>query len=222
MIKNILSVGDSFTYGEELKNIYNAWPYQVGKILNADVVNLAKPAASNDKILRLTLDYLLRNNNVDLVLIGWSNPGRMEFSDELGYYDVWPGYTVDSHLSNNFHWRKNMIEYVSQYHNPQALHLKFIQQIILLQSYLESKKIKYVMMNIMQNDYYKKLYFDGIKQYHDQINTDNFLDFNISGMIEWTKNCKQGSRGHFLEDGHTLVAGKVLNYVNQQCWALTP
>ena len=47
MIKNILAVGDSFTYGEELDNIENAYPYYLAKGLKADVVNLGQPSGGN-------------------------------------------------------------------------------------------------------------------------------------------------------------------------------
>lgn len=209
MIKNIISIGDSFTYGEELNNLYQAWPYLVGKAINADVVNLAQPAASNDKILRITLDYLARNNNVDLVLIGWSSPGRIEFSDELGYFDIWPGYSGKMFSRDNLGWRTDLLEYVNKYHNSSSFHVKFLQQTILLQKYLHSMNIKYIMVNVLENEYYKKIKFDGIQDYYKQIDQQKFLDFGTSGMIEWTEGCKKGPNGHFLDDGHAIVAKKI-------------
>ena len=62
----ILTVGDSFTYGEELADRTSAWPQVLANKINYELVNLGQPSASNDKILRKTLDYLTFNT-VDLV-----------------------------------------------------------------------------------------------------------------------------------------------------------
>lgn len=218
MIKHILTVGDSFTYGEELNDLHQAWPYQLAKLLNANVTNLGSPAASNDKILRITLDNLFRQNNIDLVIIGWTSPGRLEFYDELGSFDIWPGYSGNAFKKDNLYWRDEILDYINKYHNSSFLHLRFLQQIILLQKYLDASNIKYLMVNVLQNEYYKKIYFDGIQDYYNQINVKHFLDFNNAGMIEWTHGCKQGPNGHFLEDGHIIVANKINEYIRNLGW----
>ena len=51
----LLTVGDSFTYGTELTNQLNAWPYQLAERLGVQCTNLAEPGASNDFILRTTV-----------------------------------------------------------------------------------------------------------------------------------------------------------------------
>ena len=84
MIKNILTVGDSFTYGEELDNRDNAYPYYLAKGLKAEVVNLAKPGSGNKRMIRTTMEYISAGNPVDLVIIGWSSPGRMEKKGKSG------------------------------------------------------------------------------------------------------------------------------------------
>jgi lysophospholipase L1-like esterase len=215
---NILTVGDSFTYGEELDDLYNAWPYKLGnRIRNSSVVNLGEPAASNDKILRKTIEYVLVNN-VDLVVIGWSNLGRSEFADEFGYYDVWPGYSGNLFLNDGSLWRKELVDYVSKYHCSKAIHKKFLQTVLLLQGFLDSRKIKYVMCNIVQNEYYKKTHFDGLEDYNEQINRERFLGFNEAGMCEWAHGCKKGPGGHFLEDGHQIIADKINEHIRNLGW----
>jgi len=218
MIKNILTVGDSFTYGEELSDINNAWPYQLGILCNAEVKNLGTPAASNDKIIRLTLDYLFNYNQIDLVVIAWTSPGRFEFVDEVGYYDIWPGYSGNFFIGKESHWRNEILNYINKYHNSKALHLKYFQQVILLQSYFEHRNIKYIMMDVVSNDYYKKRDFFAIKKYIQQINIANFLGFRDSGMVDWAKNCKLGPLGHFLEDGHNIVANKIYEHIRNLSW----
>mgnify|MGYP003641749916 CR=1 FL=1 len=69
----ILTIGDSFTYGSELEDRKQAWPYLLGE----EVVNLAVPGASNDYIFRTTIDYL-QTNVVDQVIVVWTTPDRYE------------------------------------------------------------------------------------------------------------------------------------------------
>jgi hypothetical protein len=209
---NLLTVGDSFTYGEELEDRTSAWPQVLASKLDYRLINLGTPAASNDKILRTTFEHLL-THTPDLVVIGWSNIGRSEYADEFGYYDVWPGYQGNLFRRDNTLWREELVEYISKYHNIESINRKFLQQVVLLQKYLESCKIQYVMLNIVQNEYYKLKKFPGQELYHQQVNHDTFLGFDNSGMMEWVEGCKKGPGGHFLEDGHQIVADRIYEHI---------
>ena len=213
----LLTVGDSFTVGEELDDFdYHAWPQLLASQINYELVNHAQTSASNDNILRKTIDYVI-SAPVDLVVIGWTNIGRSEYADEFGYYDVWPGY-LGVIPRDGYNWRNRLIDYISRYHNSEAIHRKFIQQVILLQSFLKSRNIKYVMLNTVQNEYYKKKYFDGQLEYFNQVDKETFLGFNDSGMLEWADGCKKGPGGHFLEDGHQIVAKKINEHIRNLGW----
>jgi hypothetical protein len=220
MIKSILTAGDSFTYGEELSDLKSAWPFVLGKQLNATVTNIAEPSGSNDKILRKILDYVVNPllTKPDLVIVGWSSPGRSEFADDMGIYDIWPGYGGKLFLKDGAIWRNDLVEYVSQYHSSGYYHKKFLQQVVLLQNFLDSQNINHLMLNTLENEYYKKHFFDEQQWYHDAINKDQFLGFNKEGMIEWAFNCKNGPNGHFLEDGHKIVANKVYEHIRNLGW----
>ena len=213
----LLTVGDSFTYGEELSDRTQSWPQKLANRINYELLNLALPSASNDKILRRTLDYLA-TESADLVVIGWSNIGRSEHADEFGYYDVWPGYQGAIFARDGFDWRNQLVDYVSRYHNSEAIHRKFLQQVILLQSYLKLRNINYVMCNIVQNEYYKKKHFDGQQEFFAQVDREKFLGFNESGMMEWTYGCPQGPGGHFLEQGHQIVANQIYEHIRHIGW----
>ena len=214
----LLAVGDSFTYGEELEDRNLAWPNLLrGQLKYNEVANLGKPSSSNDSILRRTIDHLTFNS-ADLVVIGWSNLGRMEFADEFGYYDVWPGYQGNLFKRDGSNWRSELVEYISKYHNSEALHKKFLQQVLLVQSYLKQKNIRYVMLNISQNEYYKKKWFEGQQKYFEEIDKNYFLGFNQEGMLEWTYGCPQGIGGHFLEQGHRIVADRIYEHIRNLGW----
>jgi lysophospholipase L1-like esterase len=76
---NLYTIGDSFTYGDELPDRSKAWPCLVAEELGYTVDNLAQPGASNDYIVRTTVEYL-DTHTPDLVIIAWTTPDRLELN----------------------------------------------------------------------------------------------------------------------------------------------
>jgi len=217
----LLALGDSFTYGEELANQHLSWPYLLGQRMGPNVVNLAKPAASNDSIVRRLLEYIIAQQDpVDLVVIGWSMLGRQEFADDVGYYSIWPGYSGNLFQQDRSVWRQDLVKYFNQYHNRQHYHVRYLEQVILVQNFLKSRNIKYVMMNVLENEYYRRSPMFHWQPYFAEIDKDYFMGFNHSGMVEWTDaaKCPKGPNGHFLEQGHELVADKVYEHIRNLGW----
>lgn len=217
----IVTAGDSFTYGEELADLNSAWPHELARLCgNASCVNLGRPAASNDKIVRLLLNHLTATGQVkpDLVVIGWTSAGRTEWADAHGIYDVWPGYGGKLFSQNSAYWRNELAEYISRYHSPPYFYQQFLQKVILVQNYLENQDIPYVMINTIQNEYYKKTHFEELPWYLEQINKTNFLGFDHEGMAEWTYGVKVGPHCHFLEEGHQIVAKKIYEHIRHLGW----
>jgi lysophospholipase L1-like esterase len=85
MIKNILTVGDSFTYGEELADRNHSWPFLLANKLSANVTNMARPGSGNKRMIRYVMEHVADATPLDLVVVGWSSPGRIEFADEDGF-----------------------------------------------------------------------------------------------------------------------------------------
>jgi hypothetical protein len=187
----------------------------LGKLVNADVVNLGTPAASNDKIVRTVMETMF-TESADLTIVAWTSPGRIEYADENGYYDLWPGYSGNLFGTNA--WRHDHVRYVTEHYNDSALHQKFIQQVLMLQSFLTSQKKPYLMLNTVQNEHYKKVDFDNREQYYTLIDQTRFMGFNLSGMAEWTYGSPKGPNGHFLDEGHRTVAEKVHDYIRHLGW----
>ena len=73
----LYTVGDSFTFGDELSNPKKAWPYIVGDKLGCEVHNLARNGASNDYIMLTTVNYL-ENNKPEYIIIGWTTENRLD------------------------------------------------------------------------------------------------------------------------------------------------
>ena len=74
------------------------------------------------------------------------------------------------------------------------------------------------MFNTVQNEHYKQTDFDNREQYYDLIDDKLFMGIRKSGMAEWTYGCLQGPGGHFLDDGHRIVAEKVNDYIRYLGW----
>lgn len=215
MIKKLLTVGDSFTYGEELSDTSKSWPCLVAKSLNCALTNLGKPGTGNTRIVRETVAAVVGNDPPDLIILGWSSPGRIEYADANGVYDTWPGYT--GKWTDN-QQRNNVTSYVNRYHNDEYLYQQYLTNVLLLQSFLKLNGVKYLMLPTKVNDYYRSTFKYKFMKIKNQIDQQHYVDAD-SGMMEWACDLPVGSGGHFLEDGHAIVATKVLEKIKQMEWA---
>jgi hypothetical protein len=214
----LLTVGDSFTYGEELADRTLAWPYLLGKKINSQITNLGKPGASNNKILRNVLENA---DEFDLVIVAWSHFARIEFSDENGTYDVWPG-NRGNMFFDNLAYRKELLDFITKHHNDLYLYSQNLINVILLQNYLKQHNKKYIMLDSFNECYNPELPKEKLRQLvsHlvDQVDSKYFIGWPTETMMEWTFGTPRGSRGHFLEDGHRIVADKVYEYIRYLGW----
>tara|TARA_B100000073_G_C23615911_1_gene526461 strand:- start:86 stop:817 length:732 start_codon:yes stop_codon:yes gene_type:complete len=93
MKKVLYANGDSYTFGDELSNPRkDAWPYKLGSKLNCNkVINHGASGGSNQRIFRTTIEWILKyideggvTENL-IVVIGWTNPDRMEFRGDAKF-----------------------------------------------------------------------------------------------------------------------------------------
>lgn len=209
MKKKLLAVGDSFTYGDELSDRYQAWPYRLADLLGYEVYNMGQSGCSNASILRRTLEELAVNH-YDLLIVGWTSPGRIEWKDDIGIaYDIWPGYSPNTKFFEDHPWRVDFLNFISQHHNSAYLYQQYLIQVIALQSYCKVNNIDYRMLNIRHNDYYRNVGRDQHEQLSKQIDIDKFIGWEEFGMVELTKNFPQGPGHHPLEKGHERIANEI-------------
>ena len=217
MIKDILAVGDSFTWGEELDDRGNAWPVIVGTMLKANVLNQAKPGSGNQRIIRTVMQHVSSGQPCDLVLVGWTSPGRMEFSDASGVFDIWPGYSGTMFTAGGQEWRLDLLEYINKHHDPAWIYEKYVMDVMLLQSWLSHRNMRYLMINTGCNEYYHKSFFSKTALSLG-VDSSTYLGWPSHGMSEWTVDCERGPRGHFLERGHRMVAAQVCRKIIDLGW----
>ena len=208
----ILAVGDSFTYGGELVDRRDAWPIVLAAKLGAEVANAGKPGRGNTQIVRTIVEHAAEN---DLIVIGWSSPGRVEFGSMMGEFDVWPGWqgrAIDM-------FQPEFAKLITTSHNPRYLFRQFLINIILVQNYLKAHNIRYLMTTTQgRTEYYYKTFNDTCKDLLGQIDLTYFIEWPENGMAEWTFGCPKGPRSHFLKEGHQIVADKFYEHIGNLGW----
>jgi hypothetical protein len=218
MKKQLLTVGDSFTYGDELTDLYQAWPYKLADSIDYEVHNMGLSGSSNSSILRRTMEELLENR-YDLLIVGWTSPGRIEWKDQVGTpYNVWPGYETDSQFVREQPWRKTLIDFVSQHHNAEYLYQQYLIQILLLQSYCQLNDTKLLMIDTLQNNYYRAVGREQHDKLENQIDTTKFVGWGEFGMTELTSNLPTGKGSHPLEEGHAKIAQTIYEHTRNLGW----
>lgn len=215
-MKKLLAIGDSFTYGEELSDINNAWPYVLGNRLNYEVINLGKPASCNYRMIRCLIEQNIKD--FDLVIIAWSHFDRIELADELGIYETWPGGERKLQRTQG-PWRGTIIDYISRHHDDDYLYRQYLSYIILAQNHLKANGIPYLMLDAFGNHQDSRRFSQKNKDLVSQIDIQYYVGWPNESMMEWTEGLPTGDRwpilkgpgGHFLEEGHQIVAEKIYN-----------
>jgi lysophospholipase L1-like esterase len=214
----LLAIGDSFTYGEELEDRSLAWPHLLANKINYEVDNLGKPGAGNSKILRNAIEHA---DKYDIIVVSWSHFARIEFADEHGVYDVWPG-NVGNLFQGKLSYRKDILNYINRHHDDVYLYSQQLINIILLQNYLKQNNKKHIMLDSFIECYDSTSPREKMRlsmpQLVNQIDSIYYLGWPNETMMEWTYGCSKGPGGHFLEQGHEIVANKIYEYIRHLGW----
>lgn len=179
----ILVCGDSFTSGEESTL---AWPDLI-----AEAVSIALPGASNDYILRSTVEYI-DNNKVNYVIVAWTSPNRIELSNK--------------HLTSaSYKKYGSIVNSVFSDWDSEWAYKKFIVQTKLLDTYLQD--IPHVFIST----------FD-IQQQAVGSGLSCWLGWPNEGIVEWMGDCPKGPGGHPMELGHQRIADKINEHIRHLGW----
>jgi len=212
---NVLAVGDSFTYGDELNDRTLAWPHLLADRFGWKLTNLAKPASGNSRMVRYIVESV---SKFDAFLIGWSHFARTEFGDEMGFFDIWPGCSGKA-FRQDTPWRGDLIAYYDRNHDDHYMYRQYLLNVILLQNFLKQHGKKYIMMDAFGNHQHQKRVSQKNYDLLDQIDQTHYLGWSErESMQEWTWGCDQGPNGHFLESGHIQVAEKVYKHIEKFKW----
>ena len=226
--------GCSHTFGDDLKDRQLAWPALVAKKLNCDFVNDAVSGSSNDRIMYRTIKNA---HEFDCFYIAWTYTVRFTRYRSDNNHDVNFNPQLKHSLYGNHSEFKDYGKIHYAFWNNELYNFKlWLQNIVLLQRYLESVNKPYVMINadhnhinqwstswnLFNSSVQSLLCFDlmddetlhnehlEIQTLLKQIDTSNYIDWDSWWITKLRLEYPVGSTGHLLEDGHTAVANKIL------------
>ena len=207
MLKKVLCIGCSLTYGDELVNpSTSAWPSLLGQLNNWEVHNISKSRSSNDRIIRVAFEEL--HKQYDLVVIAWSQISRFEIFERIknNYRDV----SIMCPTVRNFKWAEDYYKY---YSSENSNYRKWLQQIILLQSYLEKINQPYIFCNAFQ-DMSNLPQDPEIDRLKNQVDDKYYLGWMTDSILDWTYSVPKGPGHHPLEEGHLIIANKINSFIH--------
>ena len=234
--KSLYINGCSITWGHGVRNEKDKWPYLLSKKLNIPIYkNSSLSGNSMEGILNSTINDLHEQKNT-LCIIGLTYVDRNTFSfgnHQYNYstnsYEYATGTMADwhkKHFSNKrrYYWendkdennnlRKIFVSYANFLNDLVRYDKKFSSNIyrknylhtLLLQSYLENKKIDYVF--IEWEDLLKcPNRCSDVKKFKDRINTENILKISRDRM-------NIGNHGHPSEQGCKNISDDLVEFIN--------
>jgi hypothetical protein len=213
----ILTVGCSYTYGKELIDRNDAWPYQLAKRLNTQVENLGLNGASNDYIFRTAIESTCQQK-YDLVVIQWSEPSRMEVANSNGTIMNFTAYQSIRSLKFPLPETVWIEDYYKNWYNDQFRFVQWLSQIVALQGYFKSQNQRYIFARLGGESGYFKRYHDRIKHLIDNIDQTYFLGWPNLGLTDLQGSHPRLANGHPSEAGHQQLTEKFYEHIGNLGW----
>lgn len=206
----VLTVGCSFTFGEELEHPHaDSWPAILARKNSWQVNNQGKPGGSNDRNIRVVFEEI--DKGYDLIVVAWTVPDRFEVANNNSYLDI----NVNSGNKRNLPW---VTEYYAKHYDRFYSYSKWLRNVIMLQSYLKSKNQKYVFCSTF--GMWSDLRIDAYQEYSEkldwlikQVDKECYVDWPQWGMTDWMGDCPKGPGGHPLEAGHNQIAIRINEHI---------
>jgi len=230
----IYFVGCSHTYGDDLVDKSQSWPALIAKYYNCDFLNDAVSGGTNDRIIYRTIKHA---QEFDLFYIAWTYTSRFTRYRSDNNHEV----NFNSQLIHSMYGQCPEFKdygklHYSTWHNELYCFKIWLQNIVLLQAYLNKINKPYVMVNTDNNlinrwnvnwpefnySVQSLLCFDNMDDrqlFHEhseiqsllrQIDTKTYIGWNNWWL---TKSCQLfpvGPTGHSLQDGHRYIADYIL------------
>ena len=214
MKQRLLTVGCSFTYGEELPEpAAQSWPALLAKEFDYELTNLGVCGGSNDYIFRQAVESPAMID-YDLVVIQWTERSRTEAWNE---WDNKPvnisanpsGGVIIDHL---LPWVKDYYKYS---YNELFAYRNWSVKILALQEYFKSRGQPYFMVGVSGIPNYKPYYElrDHFNYLWYRIDTKQYIGWPHKGLQEWYQDTPLGPNGHPLELGHRKIADEIAKHI---------
>lgn len=224
------ATGCSHTYGDDLEDKTQAWPYLLANMLDLECVNNAVSGGSNERIVYQTV----KSKPTKLKIIAWTYIERFTRYDPSNNFEI----NFNPNLINRLYDKKySFVEYgklhYTHWYNDLYAFKQWLQQIILLQKYLQGQP--YVMINAADNRYTSyvsdwKDFNDNIKDlvpldsmnddqlyaehceiqhYVDLIDKECYYSIEDFYITQLKKTYPYGKTGHLLEEAQQEIAKRL-------------
>lgn len=235
----IIANGCSHTAGAEIEAelqgecYHRAWPKKLANLLDSKSKNLAISGASDDRVVRTTIEYLGKLKNRSdydpskiFVVVSWPGLYRAEIyknsDNERGFWDEgWMPIVAGNEETYKEQCSKLAFLYYKSWvirQNHYQASTKFYSNVLLLQNILISNKIKYLFWNSCgtvslnkHEHYHNELYhkrfpfiLDKNKSYTDLLELNGFRH---SPFAVW---------GHYGEDAQEWFADFLYRYITKE------
>ena len=190
LIDYIYANGCSYVAGDGLQsNPLKTAIYFLAEELNCECFNNAKGGGSNQRIVRTTIDWLLKNKNKwsdVLVLVGWTEFHRYEILNNKNWIQINSIDFPPEEIQNTIRY-ENWKSYIANFYNIWRMYNNYLDNILYLQLFLESNNIKYIFWDSIgdfspDDDTFR--YRNKYKKKWDIINTKNWV---TGGDESWEK-----------------------------------
>ena len=193
--------------------------YHLSKLLKATAVtNHALTGASNDRIYDTTMEYI-KSNSPDLVVIGWSDPGRLQwYSTELNEFEEFNAINVrTSKVSAEYNTRQNLMSEIMHYDSDFYKNMAYYwhNKIYNLHLILETKNIPHLFFNAFmlfhhEHDIKEKFKLDWGTS-HWKPYKDTYVGYcRRNGFAQVTEGWQ-----HYEPDAQKSFANELFNYIKE-------
>ena len=226
------ATGCSHTYGDDLQDKTQAWPYLLANMLDLECVNNAVSGGSNERIVYQTV----KSNPCKLKVIAWSYIERITRYNPENNFEVNFNPQLSHKLyENDYAFKEYGKLHYGKWYNDLYAFKSWLQQIILLQKYLDNRQQSYIMLNASHNRYSRyvtdwknfnnsvkdlvcfdnmtddQLYAEHceIQQYIDLIDTRRYYNIQDFYITQLNENYPTGKTGHLLEEAQQEIAKRL-------------
>jgi hypothetical protein len=223
------ATGCSHTFGDDLKNKKNAWPYLLAKDLELGCINNAVSGGSNERIVYQTL----KTKKKKIFVICWTYISRFtRYRSDNNYEVNFNVHTINDLFNKDYSFHEYTKLHYKHWYNELYSFKLWLQQIILLQNYLKQIEQPYLMLNSTQNNLNlwvcnKENFIGNVKEfinfdlmnddqifsewqeiqrYYSLIDKKSFFDIENYFLTQYNSSYTIGKTKHLLEEGHKRIA----------------
>ena len=179
----------------------------IGERLNRSVIDISTNAASNDRIVRTTIDWFESGNTCDIALIHLSEDYRTDYPKDYNQYDtVTPEGIRDYKFPKENYGKLSL--YYKTYFNTFIGSDNFYKNQFLLEQYFENHNIPYYMMCLYPPSV-DSPWKDWVK--HKTLQGTHYKKDSLLGNVE--QNPSHYHHHHPSELGHHMLAQHIIDNI---------